>query len=81
MYVQTAEEAEEVFDLYQADKDEERATDASLLFPVTSDASELPDWAERAISVAVPGHDQGRLCTRRCWLVVGGTAPPPPPPP
>ena len=28
------------------------------------------------ISVAVPGHDQGRLCTRRCWLVVGGTAPP-----
>ncbi|CAE7202460.1 unnamed protein product, partial [Symbiodinium sp. KB8] len=76
VYVQTAEEAEEVFDMYQADKDEERATDLSLLFPVTSDASELPAWAEGAISVAVPGHDQGRLCTRRCWLVVGGTAPP-----
>ena len=74
VYVQTAHEAEEVYDIYQADKDDEQATDLTLLFPVTSEASDLPEWATGVVSIAVPGHDRGKLCTRKCWMVAGGTA-------
>ncbi|OLP74667.1 hypothetical protein AK812_SmicGene45729, partial [Symbiodinium microadriaticum] len=49
---------------YQADKDEERATDLSLRFPVTSDASELPDWA-----------DGGYLCSKRAFADASRTFP------
>ena len=36
----------------------------------------LPEWAEGAVSTLIPGHEDGRLCTRRLWMLTAGTAPP-----
>ena len=71
-----ADEAEEVFDLFTSDQDDDHTTDMSLLFPVMGDSSTLPAWAAQARMVSVPGRSAGKLGTRKCWMVVGGTAPP-----
>ncbi|CAE7286641.1 unnamed protein product [Symbiodinium sp. CCMP2592] len=72
----SVEEAEEIFDIFTADQDDEHTVDMSLLFPVSGDSTTLPEWAEGAQLVTVPGRSAGKLCTKKHWLVVGGTAPP-----
>ena len=69
-------EADEVYDIFLADKDDERATDLTLLFPVSHAYADLPDWAVDAKAVAIPGHENGKLVTRKCRMVTEGADPP-----
>ena len=68
------EEACEIWDLFEADRDEEHANDLTLLFAHTGPSP--PAWAQDASLIAVPGRAQGKLCTRKMWMLTAGTAPP-----
>ena len=70
------DEAQEVYDIFLADKDDDKATDLTLLFPVSEAHDDLPDWAADAVAVAVPGHEAGKLAARKCWMITEGTDPP-----
>ena len=68
------EEACEIWELCEADRDKEHANDLTLMFPHSG--SPLPVWAEDATQIVVPGHANGKLCTRKLWMLTAGTAPP-----
>ena len=75
-HVGSLDDAAELWDLYQADRDDDHANDLTLLFPCPNAQVTLPSWAEGAVSILIPGHENGRLCTRRLWMLTAGTAPP-----
>ena len=75
-HVGSLDEAAELWDLFQADRDDDHANDLTLLFPCPNAQVALPSWAEGAVSTLVPGHENGRLGTRRLWMLTAGTAPP-----
>ena len=75
-HVGSLDEAAELWDLFQADRGDDHANDLTLLFPCPNAQVALPSWAEGAVSALIPGHENGRLCTRRLWMLTAGTAPP-----